>query len=170
MSRYGWIRRSLMNCQMIRVISSPSSSTTGFCTLIFATGLLLSPRLRRAVERSYGWCSEGRTSDETEALHGVALLDQLRHRRVDAGAREVVDVEALDDLPLAARGRHREGRHQALGDAVRAVGHDRRRGPVAVRRAVHPAEDVVDGRVRRRGRGRRTARLDDRRPALRDGR
>ena len=25
-----------MNCQMIRVISSPSSSTTGFWTLIFA--------------------------------------------------------------------------------------------------------------------------------------
>src|SRR5680860_777479 len=35
-SRYGWIRRSLMNCQMIRVISSPSSSTTGFFTLILA--------------------------------------------------------------------------------------------------------------------------------------
>src|SRR5680860_537962 len=34
-SRYGWIRRSLMNCQMIRVISSPSSSTTGPATLIF---------------------------------------------------------------------------------------------------------------------------------------
>jgi hypothetical protein len=27
-----------MNCQMIRVISSPSSSTTGPSTLIFATG------------------------------------------------------------------------------------------------------------------------------------
>src|SRR5450830_77929 len=36
MSRYGWIRRSLMNFQMIRVISSPSSSTTGPTTLIFA--------------------------------------------------------------------------------------------------------------------------------------
>src|SRR3954452_7672335 len=30
------MRRSLMNCQMIRVISSPSSSTTGPATLIFA--------------------------------------------------------------------------------------------------------------------------------------
>src|SRR5471030_1691442 len=28
---------SLMNCQMMRVISSPSSSTTGRATLIFAT-------------------------------------------------------------------------------------------------------------------------------------
>src|SRR4051794_16563987 len=38
MSRYGRISRSLMNAQRIRVISSPSSSTTGFFTLIFATG------------------------------------------------------------------------------------------------------------------------------------
>jgi hypothetical protein len=29
---------SLMYCQMIRVISSPSSSTTGLVTLIFAMG------------------------------------------------------------------------------------------------------------------------------------
>src|ERR1700712_1123001 len=35
MSRYGWISRSLMNCQMIRVISSPASSTTVPSTLIF---------------------------------------------------------------------------------------------------------------------------------------
>src|SRR4051794_36091070 len=38
-SRYGWMSRSLMNCQMIRVISSPSSSTTGPATLIFAMGV-----------------------------------------------------------------------------------------------------------------------------------
>src|SRR6476661_1816685 len=35
-SRNGWISLSLMYCQMIRVISSPSSSTTGLVTLIFA--------------------------------------------------------------------------------------------------------------------------------------
>src|SRR5579859_1217148 len=35
-SRKGWISLSLMYCQMIRVISSPSSSTTGLVTLIFA--------------------------------------------------------------------------------------------------------------------------------------
>src|SRR5436190_21146239 len=35
-SRKGWISLSLMYCQMIRVISSPSSSTTGLDTLIFA--------------------------------------------------------------------------------------------------------------------------------------
>src|SRR5690242_21760388 len=35
MSREGWMNLSLMVCQMIRVISSPSSSTTGFTTLIF---------------------------------------------------------------------------------------------------------------------------------------
>src|SRR5438105_4806362 len=36
MSRNGLISLSLMYCQMIRVISSPSSSTTGLVTLIFA--------------------------------------------------------------------------------------------------------------------------------------
>ena len=36
MSRYGWISLSLIICQMIRVISSPSISTTGLATLIFA--------------------------------------------------------------------------------------------------------------------------------------
>src|SRR6476469_10121637 len=36
MSRYGWISFSLMNCQMMRVISSPSSSTTVPWTLILA--------------------------------------------------------------------------------------------------------------------------------------
>src|SRR5271170_6642167 len=35
-SRNGLINLSLMYCQMIRVISSPSSSTTGLVTLIFA--------------------------------------------------------------------------------------------------------------------------------------
>src|SRR5262245_33537540 len=35
-SRNGVINLSLMYCQMIRVISSPSSSTTGLVTLIFA--------------------------------------------------------------------------------------------------------------------------------------
>src|SRR6185312_12502405 len=35
-SRKGLISLSLMYCQMIRVISSPSSSTTGLVTLIFA--------------------------------------------------------------------------------------------------------------------------------------
>src|SRR6201996_2497270 len=35
-SRNGWISLSLMYCQMIRVISSPSSSTPGLVTLIFA--------------------------------------------------------------------------------------------------------------------------------------
>src|SRR6185312_5264123 len=37
MSRYGRMSFSLINCQMMRVISSPSSSTTGRATVIFAT-------------------------------------------------------------------------------------------------------------------------------------
>src|SRR5262249_10524428 len=47
MSRYGTISLSLMNFQMMRVISSPSISTTGFATLIFA--ILQSHLLRAGV-------------------------------------------------------------------------------------------------------------------------
>ena len=42
------INRSRIHCQMIRVISSPSSSTTGFFTLIFAMSVLLCLDWRRA--------------------------------------------------------------------------------------------------------------------------
>src|ERR1044072_2126715 len=44
MSKYGRISFSLIFCQMIRVISSPSISTTGFFTLILA---IHSPCARR---------------------------------------------------------------------------------------------------------------------------
>ena len=50
----------------------------------------------------------GAWSDQAELLDGVALLDQLGGARVDAGAAEVVDVEALDDLVLAVLGGARE--------------------------------------------------------------
>src|ERR1700753_1993551 len=46
-SRNGLISLSLMYCQMIRVISSPSSSTTGLVTLIFA--MEIGPYLERGL-------------------------------------------------------------------------------------------------------------------------
>src|SRR6201996_8965036 len=48
-SRNGLISLSLMYCQMIRVISSPSSSTTGLVTLIFA--IEVRPYLECSCER-----------------------------------------------------------------------------------------------------------------------
>src|SRR5882672_9150366 len=55
MSRNGLISLSLMYCQMIRVISSPSSSTTGLVTLIFAMteGAFLENRADVAELRDY---------------------------------------------------------------------------------------------------------------------
>src|SRR5258708_39962296 len=55
-SRNGRISLSLMYCQMIRVISSPSSSTTGLDTLIFAMtgGAFLEQRVLRRGGREYG--------------------------------------------------------------------------------------------------------------------
>ena len=93
--------------------------------------------------------------DQAELGDGVALLDQLGDGGVDARAGEVVDLQALDDLPLAAAGDDGERGDDALGHAVRAVGRERRGGPVALGGAVDPRVDVVDGGVGGRCRRRR---------------
>ena len=92
-----------------------------------------------------------------------------RDGRVDARAGELVDLEALDDLPLAAGRGDRERRDDALGHAVGAVGRDaaETQSPAGVPLT---QEDVVDRGVRGRGGRRRAARLDDRGAALGDGR
>src|SRR3954452_1995641 len=70
MSRYGRISLSLMNCQIIRVISSPSSSTTGVFTLILA--MVFGSPGRSAAEasgppRSGAACSASPKSAQTAA-------------------------------------------------------------------------------------------------------
>src|SRR5216683_1739295 len=54
MSRYGRISLSLISFQMMRVISSPSISTTGFFTLIFAIADLCERRHAGAAPRREG--------------------------------------------------------------------------------------------------------------------
>src|SRR2546421_1262554 len=54
-SRNGLISLSLMYCQMIRVISSPSSSTTGLVTLIFA--MEIGPFWNSAFRDERGWAA-----------------------------------------------------------------------------------------------------------------
>lgn len=63
-------------------------------------------------------------SDEAHLLHGVLLLQELSSRSVDLGAGEVVNLQALDDLPLAVLADGREGGDDALGHTIGAVGHD----------------------------------------------
>src|SRR6266478_4779410 len=67
-SRNGLISLSLMYCQMIRVISSPSSSTTGLVTLIFA--MEIGPFWETAV--SGGW---------DESIRAIALPRRWRKPR-----------------------------------------------------------------------------------------
>src|SRR5690606_28412885 len=88
-------------------------------------------------------------SDQAELLDGLALLDELADRGVDLAAGELVDLEALNDLPGAARGADREGGDQALRHAVGAVGDDRGRGPGVRGGTGDPVADVVDRGVRR---------------------
>src|SRR5690606_18314176 len=66
---------------------------------------------------------------------------------VDAGAGEVVDLQALDDLVRPVLDGHREGGDEALRHAVGTVRRDAHGGPVALGRAVDPGVDVVDGGV-----------------------
>src|SRR5258708_19147005 len=109
-------------------------------------------------------------SDQAERANGVTFLDELGDGGVDPGTREVVDLQALDDLPLAVLDGDGEGGDQALGHAVRAVGDDTHRGPVAGGGAVPPGTHVVEGRARCAGGRRGAAGLDDGRAALGHGR
>lgn len=56
--------------------------------------------------------------EQAELRHGGPLVDELCHRGIDARAGEVVDLEPLHDLPPTVDGANRQGRHDALGDAV----------------------------------------------------
>src|SRR5579864_4656536 len=98
MSRNGWISLSLMYCQMIRVISSPSSSTTGLVTLMFAMEI-------RALLESCGWiCSR-------------AIAPRNAARKPSGHAVQPIFLAALH-VPHAARHgvlRRRCGTHGMAG-------------------------------------------------------
>src|SRR6476661_6733731 len=88
-SRYGRISWSLMNCQMIRVISSPSSSTTVPSTLI----LLMIPL------SSYGSCAAERST------HGIPTLGRpcppvrgRERRRSEVGDVGLLGADGLRGL------------------------------------------------------------------------
>src|SRR5471032_2040031 len=98
MSRYGRISLSLMNFQMMRVISSPSISTTGFFTLIF--GILLP---LEAVELLFGVRTARHRLES-----GQHVLD-IRHEDHVAEVDRIGETighdglqERLEGLPIAA--------------------------------------------------------------------
>ena len=150
---------------MIRVISSPSSSTTGFCTLIFATGRAPGlVRVDEVVRVSAGLRSRPRPCTASRSSASSATEASMRAREKSSISRPWT----ISHLPPRESTGNEEMRPS--GTPYEPSDDDRRRGPVAVGGAVDPAVDVVDGGVRgRRGR-RRAARLDDRRAALGDGR
>src|SRR5690606_14599703 len=98
-----------------------------------------------------------------------ALLAELVVRGLHLLPREVVELETLHDLVPPVLAADRERVHDALGDAVAAVGSDGHADPVLAG-AERPVAPLIDrGRGRGPGRG-RAARLDDLRAALRDPR
>ena len=98
-------------------------------------------------------------SDQAELADRVALLGELGDRGVDPGAREVVDLQALDDRPLAVLGRSPGTTEiRPSGDAVGAVGRDAPSRPSRPRACRAPS----------RGRG-RSPRSRPTRPTTRRG-
>src|SRR5699024_9514490 len=105
--------------------------------------------------------------DQPELAHRVALLGELCHGRIDTCPGEVVDVQALHDLPRAADAAGGEGGDETFGHAVGAVGGERGGGPLPLRRSVHPVIHVVDRRGGGGGGGGCPARVNDRRAPFR---
>src|SRR5690554_2441818 len=93
-------------------------------------------------------------------LYGGALFAQLVFGGLHLATAEVVDVQALDDLVLAAFAGDRVGVDDARLDAVAAVGGDRHADDLAVG-AQRPVAHVVNGGRGRGGRGGGAAGLDD---------
>ena len=102
--------------------------------------------------------------NQAELPDRVALFLQLLHRGVDPLAREVVDLQALDDLPLAAGAGARESRRPG----PRARRRSRRRRPTSrpSRRRACRAPSRARGRSRRWRPRRRSRRRAPRSPRL----
>ncbi len=90
--------------------------------------------------------------DESQALHLVALSDELVGRDLDALLGEVVVLDAAHHFPLRAVAADRKAELQTLGRAVLTGAADRERVPVAVPGRVHDALHRLDRGVRRTGR------------------
>src|SRR5262249_11742859 len=100
----------------------------------------------------------------------AALHFELLHGGGDLLLQEGVHREPLRDLdPALAVAPDGEGADQALGHAVAPVARAGDRPPFARGRRVREVADVVDERVRGRGRARGPPGRDDRRAALLDG-
>src|SRR5947207_1319302 len=90
------------------------------------------------------WLEISRSTQEV--LDPVTLFVKLFQRRVHPFPAEIGDLDALDDLVLAALAGHRVAVYHALGNAIAAVGGNAHRHPFAAR-AGDPVADMVDGGV-----------------------
>src|SRR5262245_16239458 len=130
-SRNGWISLSLMYCQMIRVISSPSSSTTGLVTLIFAMigkaswerfgrsgwreKRVIAPRASGRKPRGYAVCAD--------------LLAEDAGRAERAAARSESDPKAETKLIILLEKSAPAGQSGGDGARVESVSRKRDRTP-----------------------------------------
>src|SRR5882672_8689108 len=106
-SRNGLISLSLMYCQMIRVISSPSSSTTGLVTLIFAMEIGPSWEQRGLGRDIRAIAPRTRWRKPRGCVRGRHSLESALKRSLGRGARHHVpgDEDAADQRSRQARSR-----------------------------------------------------------------
>ena len=88
-------------------------------------------------------------------------MQQFLDRSVNLSAGEVVDLQALNNLPFAVNANCREGGDDALGHTVGAVAHDGGGGPGVALNALDPVAHVVDGGGGSGGGGGSTTGFDD---------
>src|SRR5262249_38712103 len=132
-----------------------------------ATAALPSVLPRSLLDHGVGLAARRRGSEQVGDAR--AFLAELGLGCGELAAREVVDLEALHDLILAAYAAHRIRVDDTLRDAVAAAGRHRHAHPILALGAEGPVADVVDRGRCGRGRRRRAARLDDRGAALLHG-
>src|SRR6516225_6734835 len=164
------MRRSTSSLMRLRKGTEPTSKRTSppgkppyNASSITCTGWAWWPR-RSSTDR------DPSAAQQPEGVHGVALLPQLGHGRIDAFTGELVDVQPGHDPKLARLSGDRKAGDEAVGHAVVAGGGNGHADPVAIRRRCHPVTHMVDRGAGGRGGTRRPPSFDDRRAPLLNGR
>src|SRR5258708_2347814 len=98
-----------MNCQIIRVISSPSSSTTGVATLIFDTPMIPSSLLARTVQPRW---SPGSPFGQDQPGHGGNEQHAREYQRTASD-----EVDALTDYQQRDADADQDGQIRQLPDS-----------------------------------------------------
>src|SRR5690606_15283737 len=89
-------------------------------------------------------------SGRQQRFNRVALFFQLLCGGIHSCSREIVDVQALNNLPIAILTNTRERIDKPFFDTVTAIAVNGHTDPVAIRRTQSPVAHMANSRVSRR--------------------